>query len=351
MAEYRDKYGTGASNPRVEGADAIAAERSGVSWAAIVAGAVGAASLSLILLLLGTGLGLSSISPWTDRGASATALGVTAILWITFTQLAASGIGGYLAGRLRTKWVGVQTTEVYFRDTAHGFLAWAVATLLTAALLTTTIASILGTGVQAGAGILGGATAAAGAAGAGAVASSGSSSGAGFIDGAHGLLCRFPVSQRSWCGFAHDIRADRRQPDRRTDRRSHPHLPQQSSYGRTFARGFQVRGPGCRPTDRVESAGSRKASERYVRTVAGNAERGPGQGQGRSRCRSQDIRVHLLVAVHIPLDRSLRRQLCSDLRRPSARSLTFVRRSSMPAILLWLLGVPIPIIILIALLF
>ena len=178
MAEYRDQYGTssGASNRRMEGMDAIAAERSGVSWAAIIAGAVGAASLSLILVLLGTGLGLSSVSPWIDRGVSATTLGVTAILWITFTQLVASGIGGYLAGRLRTKWVGVQTTEVYFRDTAHGFLAWAAATLLTAALLTSTIASMLGTGVQAGAGMLGGAAAAAGAAGAGAAASSGPSS-------------------------------------------------------------------------------------------------------------------------------------------------------------------------------
>jgi hypothetical protein len=147
-----------------------AATTSGVSWAAILAGAAGAASLSLILLLLGTGLGLSSISPWSDRGASAGTIGVATILWITFTQIAASGMGGNLAGRLRIKWAGVHTDEVYFRDTAHGFLAWGVATLATAALLSSVVGSIVGAGAQAGAAALGGAatTAAAAATAAGA---------------------------------------------------------------------------------------------------------------------------------------------------------------------------------------
>jgi len=134
---------------------------SAVSWAAIVAGAAGAAALSLILLILGTGLGLSSVSPWAGAGLGATAFGVSTILWISFTQLAASGLGGYLAGRLRTRWTGVHTDEVYFRDTAHGFLAWAVASLTTAALLTTTIGSIVGTGVQAVGSAAGGAAQAA----------------------------------------------------------------------------------------------------------------------------------------------------------------------------------------------
>ena len=75
---------------------------SGVSWGAILAGAAAAAALSLILLILGTGLGLSSVSPWAGQGASAIAFGLTTIAWLTFTQLAASGMGGYLAGRLRT---------------------------------------------------------------------------------------------------------------------------------------------------------------------------------------------------------------------------------------------------------
>src|SRR5450756_2627232 len=94
-----------------------------VAWGAIVAGAAAAAALSLILLMLGIGLGLSSVSPWVHDGVSAATFGVSAILWVTLTQLLASGMGGYLAGRLRTKWVAVHTDEVYFRDTAHGFLA------------------------------------------------------------------------------------------------------------------------------------------------------------------------------------------------------------------------------------
>ncbi len=145
---------------------------SGVSWAAIFAGASGAAALSLILLILGTGLGLSAVSPWAGQGASAMTFGVSTIVWLTFTQLAASGMGGYLAGRLRMKWAAVHTDEVYFRDTAHGFLAWAVATLVTASLLTSVIGSILGAGAQAGASAAGGtvSTAAAGAAVAGTVA-------------------------------------------------------------------------------------------------------------------------------------------------------------------------------------
>jgi hypothetical protein len=143
-----------------EGAAAVAS-RSAVSWGAVFAGAAAAAALSLILLLLGTGLGLSSVSPWATEGVDAGTFGISSILWITFMQLAASAIGGYLAGRLRTKWVAVHTDEVYFRDTAHGFLAWAVATLGTAALLTSVVGSIVGGGIQAGASLAGGAASAA----------------------------------------------------------------------------------------------------------------------------------------------------------------------------------------------
>jgi len=154
-----------------------------VSWGAILAGAAGAAALSLILLILGTGLGLSSVSPWSDRGASATTFGVSTIVWLTFTQLAASGMGGYLAGRLRTRWASTHTDEVYFRDTAHGFLAWAIATLVTAGLLTGAIGSILGTGTNAAGAVAGGAGTAAVAAAA--EASKNTASGAGnsyFVD-------------------------------------------------------------------------------------------------------------------------------------------------------------------------
>jgi hypothetical protein len=120
-----------------------------VSWSAVFAGAAAAAAISLILLFLGVGLGLSAVSPWAQEGVSGTTFGVSTILWISFVQLAASALGGYLAGRLRVRWTATDSDEVYFRDTAHGFLAWAVASLATAALLSSAVGAVLHTGAQA----------------------------------------------------------------------------------------------------------------------------------------------------------------------------------------------------------
>jgi hypothetical protein len=117
---------------------------SGVSWAAVIGGAFVSASLALILLSLGTGLGFSSVSPWSNLEAAATSVGKAAIAWLILTQITASAMGGYLAGRLRTKWTGVHTDEVYFRDTAHGFLVWAVGLVITASFLATAATSLAG---------------------------------------------------------------------------------------------------------------------------------------------------------------------------------------------------------------
>jgi hypothetical protein len=125
------------------------ASASGVSWGAILAGAFAAAALSFILIILGFGLGFSAISPWSGSGVSAQTIGISTILWIAFTQIAASAMGGYMAGRLRVKWAAVHGDEVYFRDTAHGFLAWAVASLATAALLSSAVGGVLSSGVKA----------------------------------------------------------------------------------------------------------------------------------------------------------------------------------------------------------
>jgi heme/copper-type cytochrome/quinol oxidase subunit 2 len=144
----------------------VALEASAVSWGAIIAGAIAAAILSLILLLLGTGFGFSAISPWSGEGISATTFGVTTVLWVTFVSLAASALGGYLAGRLRSRWTTTHVDEIYFRDTAHGFLAWAVSTLITVTLLTSAVTGVVSGGVKAGAAIAGGAVATAASAGA-----------------------------------------------------------------------------------------------------------------------------------------------------------------------------------------
>ncbi len=123
---------------------------SGVSWAAVIGGAFVAAALSVALLALGTGLGLSSISPWANSGASASTMGVATIIWLVVMHVIAFAMGGYLAGRLRTKWVDVHTDEVFFRDTAHGFLVWAVGLVILASFLASAASSILGGAVQAG---------------------------------------------------------------------------------------------------------------------------------------------------------------------------------------------------------
>lgn len=142
---------------------AVESAISAVSWPAIIAGAFAIAAAALILLALGSGLGLASVSPWYSSGPSATTFGVWAAVWLIVVQWLSAALGGYVTGRLRTKWVGVHTDEVYFRDTAHGFLAWAVAAVIMAAALSSVVSSVVGTAAR-GAGSL--ATAAAQGAGA-----------------------------------------------------------------------------------------------------------------------------------------------------------------------------------------
>jgi hypothetical protein len=131
------------------------APRSGEAWGAIIGGALGAAAISVILLILGSGLGLSVVSPWSGAGASATAIGVGTVVWLIVVQWVASAFGGYLTGRTRPR--GEPSDEVFFRDTANGFLAWALATLLVAAVLTSAISAIVGTGAQVAATVASGA--------------------------------------------------------------------------------------------------------------------------------------------------------------------------------------------------
>ena len=127
----------------VEDRNPLEAATSGVAWPAIIGGAFAAAALSLILLALGSGFGLASVSPWSNTGASATTFTVMTAIWLIVVQWLASGLGGYLTGRLRTKWVGLHTHEVFFRDTANGFLTWAVATVIGAAFLASAAASVV----------------------------------------------------------------------------------------------------------------------------------------------------------------------------------------------------------------
>jgi hypothetical protein len=108
--------------------------RSAASWPSIIAGAFVAAAATVILVALGSGIGFASISPWPDRGASVTTFAVTTAIWLIVAQWVSAALGGYIAGRLRTRWIGTHPHEVFFRDTAHGLITWAVATILVVAV-------------------------------------------------------------------------------------------------------------------------------------------------------------------------------------------------------------------------
>jgi hypothetical protein len=116
----------------------------GISWAAVIAGAIASCSLTLVLLSLGAGLGFSVVSPWANSGVSTTTFEIGTGLYFIVMAMISSAVGGYLAGRLRNRWIGVHSTEVLFRDTAHGFLAWALASVLGAILLASPAISLLG---------------------------------------------------------------------------------------------------------------------------------------------------------------------------------------------------------------
>ena len=117
---------------------------SGVSLGAVAAGAIVSCALTLVVLAFGVGLGLSVVSPWSGSGVSATTFKIGTGLYLIVIAMLSSSIGGYIAGRLRSRWIGVHSDEVYFRDTAHGFIAWAFATVLGAVLLASPASGLIG---------------------------------------------------------------------------------------------------------------------------------------------------------------------------------------------------------------
>ncbi|MGI2032432.1 hypothetical protein ACRQ1B_08575 [Rhizobium panacihumi] len=127
----------------------VESSKSAIAWGPIIGGAVAATGVSLILLMFGSGLGLTMVSPWSGESSSAATVGITAAIWLVVVQWLSSALGGYLTGRLRTKWAAIHTDEVFFRDTAHGLVSWAVATLFVAGFLASSLTSLAGAGAQA----------------------------------------------------------------------------------------------------------------------------------------------------------------------------------------------------------
>ena len=123
--------------------------KSAASWGAITAGALVATGVSLILAALGTGLGFASMSPWAGRGVGAGTFTVAAAIWLIVMQWVASLFGGYITGRLRTRWIGTHAHEIFFRDTANGLVMWALSTVVVAALLASSVAAGISGGAKA----------------------------------------------------------------------------------------------------------------------------------------------------------------------------------------------------------
>jgi len=132
-----------------QGGIPVESSRSAISWGPILGGAFAAIGVTLILLLLGSGVGLTMVSPWSGESSSAATVGITAAIWLVVVQWLSSALGGYLTGRLRTKWSATHTDEVFFRDTAHGFISWAISTVFVVGFLASSLTSLAGAGASA----------------------------------------------------------------------------------------------------------------------------------------------------------------------------------------------------------
>ncbi|HEY4141434.1 MAG TPA: hypothetical protein VGM57_08480 [Pseudolabrys sp.] len=117
---------------------------SAVSWRAIFAGATGSIAITMILVAFGIGVGFSVISPWNGQGVSATTFTAAAGVYLFVVAMLSSTIGGYIAGRLRSRWTTVNEHERFFRDSAHGFVVWALATIVTATVLGSAVSGLIG---------------------------------------------------------------------------------------------------------------------------------------------------------------------------------------------------------------
>jgi hypothetical protein len=118
-----------------------------VEWGAVLAGAVLAAALSFVLLTFGTAIGLSTTSPWPGSGLSAKVIASLAVFWTMSQQIGSVMVGGYVAGRMRSRW-HEGGHEAEFRDGLHGALVWAVGVLISALLVFATAGAVARTGAN-----------------------------------------------------------------------------------------------------------------------------------------------------------------------------------------------------------
>ncbi|MGB7036743.1 MAG: hypothetical protein WBD71_14605 [Xanthobacteraceae bacterium] len=108
---------------------------SGISWSAVIAGAITAIAVSFIIIALGSGIGMAVVSPYSYSSPSATTMTVIGAVWLVFAQAVGFAVGGYVAGRVRRSPTPLRTDEVKFRDGANGLVVWAIGVFITAIVL------------------------------------------------------------------------------------------------------------------------------------------------------------------------------------------------------------------------
>jgi len=104
-----------------------------LEWGAVWGGSVVAIATSIVLGQFAGTAGLALGEPMLANGEPSWQV-IVASLWLFLTALASSAGGGYIAGRMRSRWGDAAKTEVEFRDGVHGLSVWAVATLAVAAV-------------------------------------------------------------------------------------------------------------------------------------------------------------------------------------------------------------------------
>jgi hypothetical protein len=124
-----------------------------IHWGPVIAGALAASALSFVLFTFGSGLGLAIASPTPSWRDGSVVLAILSGLYVILTTLASFGLGGYVAGRLRSRWGSALTSdETDFRDGVHGLLVWALAVAM-GALLAMAAAATVGAGSAAAASV------------------------------------------------------------------------------------------------------------------------------------------------------------------------------------------------------
>lgn len=134
-----------------------------MDWPAILAGAAIAAGAMVVFTGFTTAIGLGSVSAEPGEGLG-TFAAILVGLFSFLTTLASFGLGGYIAGRMRTPAAGIPADETRARDGVHGLTVWAIGTLvgafLTFGLVSGTVRAVgsaASTAVEAGGSAVGGA--------------------------------------------------------------------------------------------------------------------------------------------------------------------------------------------------